>query len=318
MSATDPNKYPIELPFPDIARYREGNTGVDYYTSFDSGAAGPHVLINALVHGNEVCGVIALERLFEAGIQPKRGKLTLGFSNVAAYQAFDPGDPMASRFVDEDMNRVWDIETLEGDRKSSELERARQMRPLIDTVDLLFDVHSMQHKTDPVIVAGPLERSVALSKRLGTPEIIVADTGHAAGRRLRDYGGFGEPGSDKTAVLIECGQHWEAAAAPIAIDSVYRWLLIHDMIDEAEAGPHLLPLPPAQRVVKVEAAVTVETDKFEFAQPFTGLETLKEGELIGIDGGTEIRAPHDGCVLIMPSRRLTPGATAVRLGRWAD
>lgn len=318
MSATDPNKYPIELPFPDISAHKSGNTGVEYYTTFDSGVAGPHVLINALVHGNEVCGVIALEHLFEAGVRPKKGKLTLGFSNVAAYQAFDPAEPMASRFLDEDMNRVWDVETLEGDRTTYEAERARQIRPLIDTVDLLFDVHSMQHKTAPVIVAGPLDKSIAMSRRLGTPDIIVSDGGHAAGKRLRDYGGFGDPNSAKTAVLIECGQHWEADAAPVAIDSVYRWLLMHEMIDPEVAEPNLRPLPPRQRVVQVVAPVTVETENFEFAQPFTGLETLAKGELIGTEGDKEIRAPHDGCVLIMPSRRLTPGATAVRLGRWAD
>jgi hypothetical protein len=169
-----------------------------------------------------------------------------------------------------------------------------------------------------VIVAGPLEKSAAMSKELGTPDIIVADTGHAAGCRLRDYGGFGDPGSAKTAVLIECGQHWEADAAPVAIDSVYRWLLLHNMIDSKAAEPHLRPLPPAQRVVQVLTPVTVETDNFEFARPFTGLETLAKGALIGTDGEKEIRAPHDGCVLIMPSRRLTPGATAVRLGRWVS
>lgn len=318
MSATDPNKYPIELPFPDIAPYKDGNTGVEYYTTFDSGVAGPHVMVNALIHGNEVCGVIALEHLFQAGVRPKRGRLTLGFSNVAAYQAFDPDEPMASRFLDEDMNRVWDVETLEGDRTTYEVGRAREMRPLIDTVDLLFDVHSMQHKAAPVIVAGPLDKSVAMSRQLGTPDIIVADKGHAAGLRLRDYGGFGDASSAKTAVLIECGQHWEADAAPVAIDSVYRWLLLHGMIDAELAEPNLRPLPDRQRVVQVLDAVTVETEGFEFAQPFTGLETLAKGELIGTEGDKEIRAPHDGCVLIMPSRRLTPGATAVRLGRWAD
>lgn len=318
MSATDPDKYPIELPFPDIEPYKTGNTGVAYYTSFDSGVPGPHVMINALVHGNEVCGVIAIDHLFRSGIKPKKGKLTLGFANVDAYQAFDRDKPTASRFLDEDMNRVWDLGTLEGDRQSREVVRAREIRPLIDTVDLLFDVHSMQHKTDPVIVAGPLDKSVVMSKALGTPDIIVADTGHAAGLRLRDYGGFGDPGSAKTAVLIECGQHWEAEAGPVAIDSVYRWLALHGMVDAETAKPHLRPLPAAQQVVKVSGPVTVETDSFEFAQPFTGLETLAKGTLIGTDGGKEIRAPYDGCVLIMPSRRLTPGATAVRLGRWVE
>ncbi|MEQ8655810.1 MAG: succinylglutamate desuccinylase/aspartoacylase family protein [Hyphomicrobiales bacterium] len=318
MSATNPNSYPIELSAPDISPYRAGNTGVDYYTSFDSGLAGPHILVNALVHGNELCGVIALEHLFNNNVRPKKGKLTLGFSNVAAYEAFDTEDPMASRFIDEDMNRVWDVATLESDRRSCELDRARELRPLIDTVDHLFDVHSMQHKTAPLMISGPLEKSVAMAQVLGTPSVIVSDAGHAAGRRLRDYGGFGDPASSKIALLIECGQHWESAAEPTAIDSVYRWLLLHDMVDADFAAPHLLPKPTEQRTVKVLGPVTVETETFEFAQPFTGLETLAKGDLIGRDGGKEIRAPHDGCVLIMPSRRLTPGATAVRLGAWVN
>jgi hypothetical protein len=40
---------------------------------------------------------------------------------------------------------------------------------------------------------------------------------------------------------------------------------------------------------------------------------LPEGTLIGHDGPTEIRAPHPVTVLIMPSRRLWRGKTAVRL-----
>jgi len=40
------------------------------------------------------------------------------------------------------------------------------------------------------------------------------------------------------------------------------------------------------------------------------------GTLLGADGGREIRTPYPDCVLIMPSRRLIPGQTAVRLGRY--
>lgn len=316
MSATNPNDYPIELKAPDISSFRAGNTGVDYYTSFDSGKNGPHVLVNALVHGNELCGVIALEHLFANAVRPKIGKLTLGFANVAAYAEFDTEDPMASRFLDEDMNRVWDVETLEGDRQSIELNRARELRPLINSVDYLFDVHSMQHKTPPLMVAGSLDRGVKLATSLGVPEVIVSDAGHSAGRRLRDYAFFGDPNNPRNALLIECGQHWAASTALVAIDAVYRWLLLHHMIDDETAEPHLLPAPARQRVVRVTTPITVQTNSFEFAQPFTGLETLAKGELIGVDGDREVRAPHDGCVLIMPSRRLTPGATAVRLGHW--
>lgn len=316
MSATPPNDYPVALTAPDISAYRAGNTGAPYVTSFDSGAPGPHVMVTALVHGNELCGAIALDHLLRSGVRPKRGRLTLGFANVAAYEAFDPADPMATRFLDEDMNRVWDVATLRSDRTSRELERARALRPLIDTADFLFDLHSMTHKTPPLMVAGFVDRSVAMARAMGTPGVIVADAGHKAGRRLRDYGAFGDPASKKTALLIECGQHWEPSSADVAIDAAYRWLSLHEMIDPETAAPHLAPPPPEQRVVQVVSAVTIETDDFVFAQPFTGLETLAEGALIGTDGDKEIRAPHDGCVLIMPTRRLQPGVTAVRLGKW--
>src|SRR5689334_12870420 len=84
----EPN-YAVELTPPDIEPYRTGNTGIDYVTTFDSGVAGPHVLVTALTHGNEICGAIALDLLFRAGLKPRQGKLTLAFDNVAAYCGFD-------------------------------------------------------------------------------------------------------------------------------------------------------------------------------------------------------------------------------------
>ena len=53
----------------------------------------------------------------------------------------------------------------------------------------------------------------------------MCDAGHAAGPRMRDYGGFGDPASPKTALLIECGQHWERRAAEVATDVMLRFLI---------------------------------------------------------------------------------------------
>jgi predicted deacylase len=305
------DNYPIELHAPDISAYRAGNTGVPYVTSFDSGRAGPHVVVNAVTHGNELCGAIVLDELFRAGIRPARGRLTLSFANVAAYLAFDPQRPTASRFVDEDFNRVWDPATLDGPRRSAELARARELRPIVDAADFLLDVHSMQHPTPPLMMAGMLDKSVALARRLAAPSTIVRDEGHAAGRRMRDYGGFGDPASPKTALLIECGQHWAKSSAEVAREIVARFLRATGVVDE--------PVPAAlpQRVITVTQAVTIETDRFEFVQDFRGMEVIpRAGTLIGHDGDREVRTPYDECVLIMPSRRLGRGQTAVRLGRY--
>ena len=105
---------PVELDPPDLSAYRAGNTGIDYVTSFVGSAPGPHVMLLALMHGNEIGGAIALDRLLRANLRPARGKLTFLFANIAAYQNFNRIDPTASRYNDEDMNRVWDEKALEG------------------------------------------------------------------------------------------------------------------------------------------------------------------------------------------------------------
>jgi succinylglutamate desuccinylase len=307
----------VELTAPDISRYRQGNTGIPYVTTLDSGKPGPHVMVNAVTHGNELCGAIAVDFLFRNEVKPTKGKLTLSFANVAAFLSFDPAKPTLSRFVDEDFNRVWDVATLDGPRQSQELKRAREFRAIVDQADYILDIHSMQHATAPLMMAGMLDKSVALARKVGIPELIVCDAGHAAGRRMRDYGGFGDPSSPKTALLIECGQHWEKSSEAVAIETTISFLGVLDILDPAFAARHPVQKAAKQRVITVTEAVTIATDKFEFASKFRGLEVLTpKGTLIGRDGDRDIRTPYDDCVLIMPSRRLVRGQTAVRLGRF--
>jgi len=311
--------YPVEVEFPDIRPYAAGNAGIPYVYTFDSGVAGPHVMVNALTHGNEVCGAIAVKGLLDAGLRPRRGRLTLAFANVEAFQRFDPASPDASRFVDQDFNRVWTAAILDdAGRDSVELRRARAMRPLIDTVDLLLDLHSMHEKSRPLIVSGPLDKGVALARALGTPADVIVDEGHPEGKRMRDYADFGDAASPRNALLIECGQHWERAAVEVARDSAARFLLQAGVIDEADlpAG-WLRPLPAAQRVVRVTEPVVATSMDFRFAGPYTGLETFAEaGTVIGWSNGEPVRTPYPNCVLVMPSlRQLRPGVTVVRLGR---
>jgi predicted deacylase len=306
----------IELTAPDIEPYKKGNTGLDYATTLDSGVAGPHVLITAVVHGNELCGAIAVDWLMRENVRPARGKLSFLFCNVAAYQSFDPANPRASRFVEEDFNRVWAAETLDGPRQSIELSRARAIRPFLDTVDLLLDIHSMQNKTLPLMLCGPLDRGRKLAQDVGTPEFVVADAGHALGKRMRDYGGFGDPAGAKNALLVECGQHWEKDAGPVAKQTALRFLLATGAVARDWIEPRLTPPPAKQKFVAVTHAVAIRGE-FVFVQPYIGLETIaKAGTVIAHDDGAPVTTPYDDCVLIMPSRRLNKGQTAVRLGRY--
>jgi len=311
--------YPIEVAFPDISTHERSATGIPYLHTFDSGVAGPHVMINALTHGNEVCSAIVVDALLRAKLRPRRGRLTLAFANVAAYRRFDATKPDAARFVDQDFNRVWTRTVLDDtSRKSSELERARQMRLVIDTVDLLLDLHSMHEKSAPLIVAGPLDKGIELSLKLGAPATVICDEGHPEGRRMRDYEGFGDPGSEKNALLIECGQHWEASAVAVARDVTARFLALSGVVDRDDLPQDwFAPLPDEMRVVRVTQAVVADSLDFKFAGAYTGLEVFeKAGSVIGWLNGEPVCTPYDDCMLVMPSlRQLRPGVTVVRLGR---
>jgi hypothetical protein len=308
----------IELVPPDLAAYEAGNLGIPYAWRFDGKRPGPHLMINALTHCNELCGAIALDFLLREEVRPLRGSLTLAFANVAAYRQFDAGEPDASRYVDEDLNRVWDTALLEGTRSSTELARARALRPLLDQTDFLLDLHSMQTETEPLALAGTRAKGCDLARRVGIPEIVVLDHGHAAGRRMRDYAAFDDPASPKAALLVECGQHWLKPSAELAIEASLRFLDSFELVDRGWLARHLpaAPPPPAQSLIEVTDVITVASDRFRFLESYCGLEVIpKQGTLIARDGDTPIATPYDECVLIMPSRRLARGQTAVRLGR---
>ena len=313
---------PIELAAPDIEARCAGNTAIDHVTSFDSGLPGPHVLINALCHGNELCGAIAVDRLLAAGVRPARGRLTLCLANVAAFRRFDPAKPHSSRCVVDDFNRLWSEEVLEGGRDSIELRRARQLRPLYEQADLLLDLHSMSNPGEPLALCGRTGRALALARALGFPRWVVADSGHAAGRRLIDFGAFAAPdgeagGKGKAALLVECGQHWEAASAEVAFALCLRLLVHGGQIAPATAAALAPPLEaPPQRLVEITEAVTAASDAFAFVTRYAGMEIVpRAGTIIGYDQGCPVRTPYDDCILVMPSRKVLRGQTAVRLGR---
>ncbi len=312
-------KYRIELAPPDITPYRQGNAGVDYVHVLDSGKPGPNVMVQALTHGNELCGAIALDWLFRQRFAPRQGKLTLAFANVEAFARFDFDDPDRSRYVDEDYNRVWADAALDGPRDSLELRRARVLRPFVDAADYLLDIHSMHEPCRPIMVCAKSEKSAAFARRLRVPGDLLIDTGHPAGLRMIERGGFGDLKNPSTAVLIECGQHWEKSAAEVAIDTLLRFLLVTGAADAAWVEPRLPLKPPArQRLVRVTEPVVAQSMAFRFARPFAGLEVIaKAGSVVATDGDKVWKTPYDDCVMVMPStQHLKPGTTMVRLGRY--
>jgi predicted deacylase len=308
---------PIEFAFPELRKWEKG--AAPYIHVLESGTPGPTVMVASLTHGNEVSGAIVVDALLSSGFKPRRGTLILSFNNIEAYHSFDPKAPFKSRLVDEDFNRTWG--RLDQPATTVETRRAQVVRPFVERADLLLDLHSMHDDGVPLMLSGPLDKGVAFAMKIGTPVDIVRDAGHAAGMRMRDYGGFGDPQSPKNALLVETGQHWRASSVVVAKDVTARFLVETGVAEAADlpADWHR-PTPHAQRVVEVTHAVATKRGNFVPARRFEGQEVIaRAGTVLGHDDGEEVTTPYDDCVLVMPSanRPLRPGVTVVRLGRLA-
>jgi predicted deacylase len=308
----------VVLALPDLSAWRAGNTGVEGVWQFKSGAPGRHVLLCAIMHGNELCGAWALKDLLDSGIAPARGTLTVAFCNLSAFDRFNSDDVDASRFVEQDMNRVWDDAVLSAG-ETLEARRAAALAPFVRQADWVLDLHSMHEPSPPLLLCGMQERNLELGAKMGSPQHLMVDAGHSNGVRMRDYGDFGLLDDQRTrSLLIECGLHTDPASHLVARDSVLRFLrasevLAADAIQSLASG-WLQPDPPSQSILRVTEAVVASGSDFKFARHFKGLEMVPEARTtIGWNNGVEVVTPYPNCVLVMPStRQARPGVTVVR------
>lgn len=299
---------PIEIQPRDLSPYRRGNVGVDYVHRFESGRAGPHVLVNALTHGNEFCGMVAATHLLDAGVRPKIGTLTVSFANVAAYESFHPERPFDSRQLVHNLNRIWSPEWLDGGEGSPELARARQMRPVVAAADHILDIHSTGNEVQPFWVYPAFERSGVAALAIGRPSVhLVMPPGLGSGTPLIQHGLHGTNDHHGAALVAECGQHFKRTSGETAIAVALDFLAHFGLVERALAPP-----PPQQRLRLLRTCV-VKTPEFRFTRPLVGFEVFDEGELVATDGAEEIRAPCAHCTVLMPARRPTVGREGVYL-----
>ena len=108
------------------------------------------------------------------------------------------------------------------------------------------------------------------------------------------------------------------AAAGVALETTLRFLAVTGSIDESVLADYgIAGSPPPQKVIQVTDAVTIRNESFRFLEDYRGLEVIpKAGTVLAEDGDRAVKTPYDDCVLIMPTRRVRPGNTAVRLGRF--
>ncbi|HEU0080451.1 MAG TPA: succinylglutamate desuccinylase/aspartoacylase family protein [Candidatus Paceibacterota bacterium] len=267
-------------------------------TTFHGSEPGKTVAIMAGVHGDEPCGLRALEALAKDLIV-KRGTVHFLIGNPEAIK-------LNRRQFEWNLNRAFRPDIVENSltsyqRKSYERKRALEIMEVLKECDALLDIHSsMSIESTPFIIceksAFPIARRLPFSiLSFGWDEIEPGGTDYF----MSAHGKIG--------ICIECGCHLDSSAPAIAEKSARTFLTLMGSIDG--------DIPPVTKKRLIDAyRVYHPSGDFVPAKEFADFAPLSTGELIGMDGRIPIYAGKDE-VIIFCRKCNKPDDEAFILGR---
>lgn len=269
-------------------------------------ASGPTLIAVAGVHGNEPGGVHAARRVL-AHLEALRGSMRGEFVALAGnVKALREG----RRYLARDLNRGWTDAALAALQHPTDDPEDDEQRALCEAIEAvvarargdvhLVDLHSTSAPGVPFVIFGDTERQRRFVFELPVP-LLLGLAAHIDGT-LSEYWRH----RGMVTLAIEGGQHDD----PRAVDNLAAalWVslaaagnLAPSNAPEVEASKRLLDacrgaLP---RVIEVlsRKAITAD-DRFVMEPGFANLAPAREGQLLARDRGGEIRAPHDGVVIL--------------------
>ena len=297
--------------------------------------AGPRLIVLGAVHGNELCGPRAIERVlaeFESQtLNLLRGNVSfVPITNQKAYE-------QRQREGDRNLNR-----NLGPSEHPQDFEDriANALCPLLGQHDVLIDLHSFQSPGEPFAMLGPAnnegtlqpfalsEQEEALAVRLGPRRLVEgwletyaegvaarvrraeqSDDPQAASARLLNTDpryGIGTTEYMRSvggmAITLECGQHDDPAGPEVAYQAIINTMAHLRMID--------MPAPEPRTDIELLRLIHV-TDRLNpgdtFVKTWSSFDPVKAAEPIGHrHDGTLVTAPGDGFI-VFPNTEAMPG-----------
>ncbi len=302
---------------------------------------GPTVLVMGGVHGDELTGIELVEHVAASlgltedrfGLVPTdlvRGNLFLGFGNPEAMDMSPPQRGVSER----DLNRRWipeELAQVPNPADPADLVRARELKPVLDITDFMFDIHGTSSPSTPFVCFGedsPAHREYyqlipvryvltdpdnILAQDFGLPTLPTTDYwvnvhgGSTWGqqRYRRDHGlGF----------CYETGQRTDSSKVRKALAVTMRLLLKTGVVDQRFIKATGLSVATDtvtdQTVYKLAKCVQADHPDFTYVDEVNrGWRQVEQGELLGHYGnGEEVRIPRNGMLLFpTPSDRIKVG-----------
>ena len=297
--------------------------------------AGPRLIVLGAVHGNELCGPRAIERVL-AQFESKKLNLLCGSVCVVPItnqKAYERGQREGDRNLNRNLGPTEHPQDFE-DRI------ANALCPLLSQHDVLLDLHSFHSPGEPFAMLGPANNTgtlqpfalaaqeEALAVRLGTRRLVEgwletyadgvaarvqraeqSDDPRTARARLLNTDpryGIGTTEYMRSvggmAITLECGQHDDPAGPEVAYQAIINTMAHLRMID--------MPAPAPSTDIELLRLIHV-TDRLNpgdtFVKTWASFDPVQADEPIGYrHDGTLVSAPGDGHI-VFPNTKAMPG-----------
>jgi len=257
-------------------------------------------LITVCIHGDEICGLSAVNELIEEEFFQK----SLDFENERVTIIL--GNPSAvkcnKRFLDINLNRIFTEQFLQNKMKTDfianelyEVTRLEEIANEIEQCDEYLDLHSTSAPSFPFAIVTPEIKSEIIAKSFPVKFILHNIVNVIVGTTLEHAHNNGKVG-----ICVECGQHNERTSVEVAKKT------IKSFVSKVEVDTTL-----SKEVLFVDKAEILHKG-FKFVVDAKAFDKIKYNELIATDDVVgEMRCPYEqGAFLIMPIANPVEGEEA--------
>ena len=244
---------------------------------------GPTSMILVGVHGNERCGVEAIEQLLPT-LTIQKGKVIIVYGNLRAIE-------QDVRFTETNLNRMFkpDDQLTDDEKNSYEYSRAQFLKQYLDQVDVLLDVHASFTPVSKRFVICE-KNSKDITQYIPVSTVVYGFDAIQPGGTDYYMNTIGKIG-----ICIECGYLGDPNSTEVAKESIVAFL---QSMGHIEGRIEI----QQQQTIQITTMYMTKTDNFVLTKKFDDFEEVKRGKVIGIDGVEEIKAEYDGIILFTRNR----------------
>lgn len=273
---------------------------------------GPVIVLFVGIHGNEMAGIEAVDKISEAlkeGDKKLKGAVYAVTGNIKALK-------QGVRYVDTDLNRLWelfntehDFSTLNGSDRPSEYNESLHIKAALEKIienhsdeagDFIFaDLHTTSSESCAFILLNDTLSNREIARKFPVPQILGIEE-NIRGTLLSYINNLGYK-----AVGFEAGSH--TAENSVLRSEAFLWLLFHNTglikLDNDEIGFHIAQLqahpdvPDTYYDIRYHHYID-DNSQFEMLKGFENFDVIEKGTPLANHYGELITAPVSGRIFM--------------------